>query len=153
MSCTPRILYVRCDNSRLCVSPSKETEHDLGRAAQRPPNPAVSKPLYNSTIPVLQNCNCRILLPSLSTEPWVINTAYTLRLRNSPGQKNLLYMRQSGSCKIQTDTKKFKIRQRPVATEQTGLCLPTLEARYDGNLRHENCHLQSQFGNKTVSSH
>lgn len=39
-----------------------------------------------------------------------------------------------------------------VATEQTGLCLPTPGSLYDKNLKHENRDLRSQFGSETVSS-
>lgn len=48
--------------------------------------------------------------------------AYTL-LQDSLSQKNLLYVRKSGSCKIQTDTKKLKTQQLLVATDPTNSCL------------------------------
>lgn len=44
------------------------------------------------------------------------STAYTL-LQDSLSQKNLVYVRKSGSCKIQTDTKKLKTQQLLVATD------------------------------------
>lgn len=48
--------------------------------------------------------------------------AYTL-LHDSLSQKNLLYVRKSGSCKIQTDTKKLKIQQLLVASDPTNSSL------------------------------
>lgn len=48
--------------------------------------------------------------------------AYTL-LQDSLSQKNLLYVRKTGSCKIQTDTKKLKTQQLLVATDPTNSSL------------------------------
>lgn len=69
---------------------------------------------------------CRHYPPAVpsSTENHESSTLTSTQcLQDSPGQRNLLlhcYMRKSGSCKIQTDTKKFKIQQTlPAGTNRS----------------------------------
>lgn len=62
---------------------------------------------------------------------------HTPCLYASPGQKNLLNVCKSGSCKIQTDTRKVKIQQILITTEQTGLCLPTHESDFNKKIKSE----------------